>query len=47
MNVELLGETVLHVVEHDVDVYVHDEFASIDVSHEIDAHYDVVTHDVT
>ena len=35
------------MVEHDVDVYVHDEFASDDVVHETDAHVDVATHDVT
>ena len=35
------------MVEHDVDVYVHDEFASDDVVGETDAHVVVVTHDVT
>ena len=37
----------MHIVEHDVDAYIHNEFASADVSHEVDAHHDVVTHDVT
>ena len=36
----------MHVVDHDVDVHVHDEFASDAVVHEVDAHV-VVTHDVT
>ena len=31
----IFGETVLHVVDHDVDVHVHVEFAS-----------DIVVHDV-
>ena len=35
------------MVEHEVDVYVHDEFASGNVVHEADARVDVVTHDVT
>ena len=46
MDVELLGATILHTVGHNVDVYVHDEFASDDASLEVDVH-DVVTHDVT
>ena len=37
----------MHVVDHDVDVHVHDEFASDAVVHVVvDAHV-VVTYDVT
>ena len=31
----ITGETVLHVVDHDVDVHVHVEFASDTVVHEL------------
>ena len=41
-----LVKLILHIVGHDVDVDVHNEFASNDASLEVDAD-DVVTHDVT
>ena len=42
----ITGATVLHVVDHDVDVCVHVEFASDAMVHDVDVHV-VVTYDVT